>query len=67
MNADGVRSCQSIYYSFGNSLGAGRVTECSLVGGVEALPSGINQDFLAAIPDPLRPVVPVFAPFFEIF
>lgn len=52
-------SCQSVYYGFGNALGAGRVTECNLVGGTQPIPQGVNQDFLAAIPDPPKPVVAV--------
>ena len=71
--------CLSVHYGFGSeyqppplpsfetnisdSLGANRVGEYNLVGGTEANPSGVNADFVAAIPDPPRaaPIIPLSA------
>ena len=33
--------------------------ECNIVSGTEGTPTGVNADFVAGIPDPPRPVVPI--------
>jgi len=59
-DCEATPSCQSIYYGFANTLAQNRVGECNLVGGVEnGTPSGIHADFIAAIPETLRPVIAI--------